>query len=151
MTSLTQQMWEVQLQKNNFLVNKSPPMSTACFPGFTARRGSVNLVINVIIHVASQRYTLKEQFLLLTKREYNLVTLINLVSWQHIQGYRHLNNLNTAGLQTSFFIGSYHKMFTCSTNYIKALKCMHHKFAYMRLFLSYTLSDWVIISQINPF
>ncbi len=41
-----------------------------------------------------------------------------------------------AGLLTPFLIGSYHEIFTCSTNYDKALKMLHHKCVYETIFLT---------------
>ncbi len=60
------------------------------------------------------------------------------------------NPLGTTGLLTPFLIGSFHELFTYLANHYKALKCST-KELYMRLFFSYTLSDWFNKSWDTPF
>ena len=50
-----------------------------------------------------------------------------------------LNPLGTTGLLTPFLIGSYHEMFTCSANYDKSLKMLHHKLSHETIFLTPSL------------
>ena len=53
--------------------------------------------------------------------------------------WKFFNPLGTTGLLTPFLIGSYHEMFTCSANYDKSLKMLHHKLTYETIFLTYSL------------